>query len=553
MNLPMQRRFLPDERRKGVVYQIYPKSFRDTSGDGVGDLRGVIEKLPYLQGLGVDMVWLSPIFASPMVDNGYDVSDYKRVNPLFGSEDDADELFAEARRRGLRIILDIALNHTSTAHPWFQAALDPTSPYRDWYWFRPRRDGAPPNNWQSIFGGPAWSHAPGSEEDYLHLFDRTQADLNWENPAVRAEIHDSMRFWLARGAGGFRLDVVTVISKDPALPDARDPRPGPLYRDLAAGPRLKEFLRDMRSEVFAHFDCIAIGEAPGVGPQRAAPLVDPADPMLDLIYHFDLVEPKRAADGNWSRAEFKRTFSLWDQGIGPHGWNTIVTANHDLARVVSRYGDDGAFWRESATLLLVLLFTQRGTPFLYQGDEVGMSNFPFTDLEQLDDVWAKTTYRLARERGAAHPEAFAAARAMTRDHARTPMQWDASAQAGFTTGTPWLPVHPHADARNVAAQADVGLSPLDVARRMIALRKADPVFVEGDYVDLSPDDPDVFLYERRYDGRSVTVALNLRGHAAVGRDLPPHAENAFCNYAEPPADQSSLRPWEARIYAAIQH
>jgi len=553
MNLPMQSRFLPDERRKGVVYQIYPKSFRDASGDGVGDLRGIIQKLPYIQDLGVDMVWLSPIFASPMIDNGYDVSDYKRVNPLFGTEDDADELFAESRRRGLRVILDIALNHTSTAHPWFQAALDPASPFRDWYWFRPRRAEGPPNNWQSIFGGPAWSKAPGSEEDYLHLFDRTQADLNWENPEVRAEIHDSMRFWLARGAGGFRLDVVTVISKDPALPDARDPRPGPLYRDLAAGPRLKDYLRDMRSEVFAHFDCIAIGEAPGVGPQRAAPLVDPADPMLDLIYHFDLVEPKREADGDWSRVEFKRTFSLWDQGIGAQGWNTIVTANHDLARVVSRYGDDGAYWRESATLLLVLLFTQRGTPFLYQGDEVGMSNFPFTALDQLDDVWAKTTYRLARERGAAHADAFAAASAMTRDHARTPMQWDASAQAGFTTGTPWLPVHLQAGARNVAVQASERLSPFDVARRMIALRKADPVYVDGDYQDLSPDDPDVFLYERRHLGRSVQVALNMRGHPAEGRDLPTHAEIAFCNYADPPKDPATLRPWEARIYITAPH
>lgn len=551
----MSAPFGPDARRQGVVYQIYPKSFRDASGDGVGDLRGVIEKLPYLQRLGVDMVWLSPIFASPMIDNGYDVSDYKATNALFGNEADADELFAEARRRGLRVLLDVALNHTSIAHPWFQAALDPASPYRDWYWFRPARaDGAgavlPPNNWQSIFGGPAWSPAPGSDDLYLHLFDRTQADLNWENQAVRAAIHDALRHWLDRGAGGFRLDVVTVISKQPGLPDARDPRPGPLYRDLAGGPRLHEFLREMRREVFAHYDCVVVGEAPGVDPARARALVDPEDPMLDLIYHFDLVEPRRDATGEWDRVAFKRIFAAWDDGIGPRGWNTIVTGNHDLARVVSRYGDDAAFWRESATALLTLLFTQRGTPFVYQGDEIGMTNCPFASMEELDDVWAKTTYRLRREAGASAEKAFAAARAMTRDHARTPMQWSGEAHAGFSAAQPWLRVNPNADHVNVAAQTDVALSPLDVTQRLIALRKGDPIWTEGAYADLAPQDPDVFVYERRLGARVARVAINLRSRTvALGADVGGDGAVVFCNYAEPGADDA-LRPWEARVWEA---
>lgn len=540
----------PDARRQGVVYQIYPKSFRDASGDGVGDLRGIIRQLPYLQRLGVDMIWLSPIFASPMIDNGYDVSDYKATNPLFGDDADADELFAESKRRGMRVLLDVALNHTSTAHPWFQAALDPSSAYRDWYWFRPAQEDRPgtrraPNNWLSIFGGPAWSPAPGSDDLYLHLFDRTQADLNWENPAVRAAIHDAMRHWLQRGAGGFRLDVVTVISKHPDLPDARDPRPGPLYRDLAGGPRLHEFLREMRREVFQHFDCVIVGEAPGVDPARARALVDPADPMLDLIYHFDLVEPRRDAAGDWDRLTFKRIFAAWDEGIGARGWNTIVTGNHDLARVVSRYGDDGAYWRESATALLTLLFTQRGTPFLYQGDEIGMSNCPFAGMDELDDVWAKTTYRLKREAGASEAEAFAAARAMTRDHARTPMQWDAGPNAGFSTTSPWLRVHPDAARVNVAAQTEDPNSPLETARRLIALRKSDPIWTEGAYADLAPDDPDLFVYERRLGARVARVEINLRSRS-IARNATPDGETVFCNYADP-GDDGTLRPWEARV------
>jgi oligo-1,6-glucosidase len=550
----MTVRFLPDDRRKGIVYQIYPKSFRDLTADGIGDLRGITQELPYLQKLGVDMVWLSPIFASPMIDNGYDVSDYKAVNPLFGTEDDADELFAEAKKRGLRLILDIALNHTSTAHPWFEAARDPASPYRDWFWFRPgKENSAPPNNWLSIFGGPAWSKAPGSDNFYLHLFDRTQADLNWENPAVRAAIHDAMRFWLERGVGGFRLDVVTVISKDPALPDAARPEPGPLYRMLAGGPRLHEFLREMRCEVFSHYDCIAIGETPGVDPTRAAALVDPDDPMLDLIYHFDFVEPRRDASGAFDRVAFRKIFRAWDEGIGPRGWNTIVLGNHDLARLVSRYGDNGRYWRESATALLTILLTQRGTPFLYQGDELGMSNCPFDDMDELDDVWAKTNYRLARERGADHAEAFAAALAMTRDHARTPMQWSPAPSAGFSSAAPWLRVHPRAAERNVETQTGDAFSPLELTRRLIALRRADALWTEGDMVDLAPDDPDLFAFERRSaaDGLAARVLINLRSHAAPTAHALPDFEVRFSNYPDPAPDPAALRPWEARIYATM--
>lgn len=524
--------------KRSVVYQVYPKSFRDVSGDGVGDIRGITEKLPYLQRLGAGVVWLSPIFASPMIDNGYDVSDYTAVNPLFGTMGDAEELFEEARKRDMRIVLDIALNHTSVSHPWFSDALA-GGDKRDWYIFR---DGDhPPNNWRSIFGGPAWAQTTRGDW-YLHLFDRTQADLNWENPAVRRAINDAMRFWLDKGAGGFRLDVVTVIAKPDGLGDALDPRAGPLYRHIAGTPRLHDYLREMRREVFDHFDCVAIGEAPGVDPARAARLVDPADPMLDMIYHFELVEPRRDASGAWDRVAFKRTFTDWDRGIGADGWNSVVLSNHDLGRIVSRFGDGS---RESATMLLALVLTQRGTPFLYQGDELGMTNAPLP-FEALDDVWAKTTYRLSREGGDDHDAAFAKALAMTRDHARTPFQWDASAQAGFSAATPWLPANPNAAHINAAAQDDDPASPLAFARALVALRRDDPLWIFGAFEDLAPDDPDVFFYARTHEGRRALVALNLRGAPSA---LPASLSGeVLLNNLPPPYASAQLRPWEARLY-----
>ncbi|MFZ4121798.1 MAG: glycoside hydrolase family 13 protein [Caulobacterales bacterium] len=530
--------------RRSVVYQVYPKSFRDSSGDGVGDLKGITEKLRHVADLGADVCWLSPIFASPMADNGYDVSDYTSVNPLFGTLDDVDALIAEGRRLNVRIVLDIALNHTSVAHPWFQAALgDPSSPMRDYYWLRP---GRAPNNWRSIFGGPAWGQFGETDLSYLHLFDRSQPDLNWENPAVRAEIHGAMRFWLERGIGGFRLDVVTVISKDPALPDAADTRLGPFYRMLADGPRLKDYLREMRREVFSQFDCIAIGEAPGVDPARAAGLVDPRDPMLDMIYHFDLVEPKRDADGDWDRVAFKAVFSAWDAGIGPDGWNTTVLGNHDLKRLVSRFGDDGALRVESAKMLAALSLTQRATPFIYQGDELGMTNCRFPSLEALDDVWAKTTYRLRLAEGASEAEAFAAALAQTRDDARTPFPWTDKSDGGFTEGgAPWLMINPNVAQVNAAAQVEDPTSVMAFVKALIALRGSDPLWVEGRFEDLAPKDPDVFVYERRLDGRNGVVVLNLRGRPVRGPQVDGLGA-VLSNYAGP--FEAMLRPWEARIY-----
>jgi oligo-1,6-glucosidase len=535
--------------RTGVVYQIYPKSFRDADGDGVGDLRGIIEKLDHVAALGADIVWLSPIFASPMVDNGYDVSDYCAVNPLFGTLDDFDELIVEAGRRGIRVLLDFALNHTSAAHPWFKAAeADPTGPYADYYIVRDGRGDDRPNNWRSVFGGPAWAPFPDGRWR-LHLFDASQPDLNWDNPAVRRAIHAAMRFWLERGAGGFRLDVVTLISKPEGLPELPAGSLNARYRVLADGPHLKDYLREMRREVFAHFDCIAVGEAPGLDPARAAALVDPADPMLDMIYHFDLVEPPIEPGGGLSRTGFKRIFSSWDKGIGPKGWNSVVLGNHDLARLVSRFGDAEAHWRASATMLSTLTILQRATPFIYQGDEIGMTNTTFSSIEEIDDVWARNIFTLKRARGASVAEAFRAAHAATRDHARTPMQWNAAASAGFTQAAkPWLGVNQNAVWLTAAAQEGDGLSPLGFTRALIGLRRADPLWIEGATDDLAPDDPAVFLFSRTLAGRRGLVALNLTGDEAALPAALPEGPPRLCNYAEP-GSSTALRPFEARVYA----
>lgn len=533
-----------------LIYQIYPKSFRDGNGDGIGDLRGIIEGLPHIADLGARWVWLSPIFTSPMIDNGYDVSDYLGINPLFGCMADFEEMIAAGAQLGIRFILDIALNHTSSAHPWFRAALaDPSSPYRDWYHFRP--EGGPANNWQSIFGGPAWSAAGNTGLQYLHLFDASQPDLNWDNPAVREAIHAAMRFWLDKGIGGFRLDVVSVIAKPPGLPDAADPRPAPLYAQLAQGARLKEFLREMHAQVFAHYDCLSIGEAPGVDSVQAASLVDPADPMLDLLYHFDLVTPLRDAHGDWDRIAFKRVFSAWDQGIGPRGTNTIVLSNHDLGRIVSRFGDASAFRGESAKALLALVILGRGVPFLYQGDELGLPNTPFTHMGELDDVWAKTTYRLRREAGANEAEAFQEAAVMTRDHARTPFPWDGTSHNGFTRAAqPWLKLHPDAGEFHRAAQAADPASVLAFARALIALRQSDAVWRGGDFKDLAPLDHDVFHFSRKLDGQMGQVMINLRSCPVEMPAPAPSTQSeglCLCNYG-PGASSALLRPWEVRIW-----
>ncbi|MFN7496522.1 MAG: alpha-glucosidase [Hyphomonadaceae bacterium] len=535
----------PDETwwKTRSVYQIYPRSFRDANGDGMGDLAGITQGLSAIKALGAGIVWMSPIFRSPMVDNGYDMSGYREIDPLFGTMADFEALLAEAKRLDLKIVLDIALNHTSIDHPWFQAALaDPSGPYRDYYIWRDE-----PNNWQSIFGGPAWSKADGDDAFYLHLFDKTQADLNWENPEVREEIYGAMRFWLDKGVSGFRLDVVTVISKPPGLPDAPDPRPMPLYDMLAGGPRLHEWLRDMRREVFGLYDCVAIGEGPGLNPERAAAVVNPADPMLHLIYHFDFVDHTGARHGkDWDRVWFKSVFDRWDKGIGPNGWNSCVVGNHDLRRLITRFGDSKADPDLVAKALAATYVLQRATPFIYQGDELGLGDTTITSVDELDDVWAKTTYRLALSKGNSEAEALAKAVAMTRDHARTPYPW--TPEGGFGTGTPWLKPTPNRGGVDLASQQADEHSVWAFYRALLELRAKDTeTWVFGAYEDLLPEHESLFAYRR---GAYGLVCVNLGGQTcALPETITALLAERTCILTSGDVTPTHMGPWSTQVCA----
>jgi oligo-1,6-glucosidase len=528
-----------------TVYQVYPRSFLDTTGDGLGDINGITKGLDSIKELGAGIVWISPLFVSPMADNGYDMADYKAIDPSFGTMADFDAMLVRAKELDLKIVLDIALNHTSIAHPWFQAAVaDPSGPFRDYYHWRDA-----PNNWHSIFGGPAWSQPEGDSQCYLHLFDKTQADLNWANPAVRAAIHDALRFWLDKGVDGFRLDVVTVISKPKGLPDAPDPRPVPLYDMLAGGPDLHEWLREMHSAVFAHYDCLAIGEGPGLNPARSAAIVNPDDPMLDMIYHFELVDGHgNSAKGDWDRVWFKSVFARWDEGIGPTGWNSCVMGNHDLRRLVSRFGDDQNYRDQSAKALAAICVLQRATPFIYQGDELAMADAQFSGLNQLNDVWAKTTYELALVKGYDPDKAFAKAARMTRDHARTPYNW--TPDGGFTRGTPWLPQTDTSNGHNLLDQSQNPNSVRSFYTNLISLRTTMPqTWIEGAYQDLLPEDPDIYAFTR---GENGLVIINLRGfQTAIPAVMTNfiHARNNKALLSSGEIEGGVMSPWAAYVFS----
>ena len=514
--------------KDAVVYQIYPRSFLDTDGDGVGDLPGITARLDYLQALGVDVVWLSPHFDSPNADNGYDIRDYRKVMAQFGTMADFDAMLAGMTARGIRLIIDLVVNHSSDEHAWFvESRKGRDNPYRDYYIWRDGKEakdgGGPPNNYGAFFGGPAWTFDPGegaeaSGQYYLHYFAAKQPDLNWENPKVRGEVYDLMRFWLDKGVSGFRMDVIPFISKQPGLPDLTPrERRAPQFV-YAAGPRLHEYLREMRREVLDHYDTLTVGEAFGVRPDQARDLIDSRRRELDLVINFDIV--RMDIDGwrktSWTLPRLKALYTELDQAAGPFGWNTQFLSNHDNPRSVSHFGDDDPEWVErSAKVLNTLILTQRGTPFLYQGEELGMTNYPFATLDDFDDLevagrWRDVKHRVSEE------EYLANARAMGRDNSRTPMQWTSGPNGGFTTGKPWLAVNPNTAAINAEDEAARPDSVLAHTRALVAFRRGSTDLKEGDYRDLDPEHPRVFAYRR---GAGLLVALNF-GREVVRWPLP---------------------------------
>ena len=528
-NGPLLRPHSPADWRRWVVYQIYPRSFADADADGVGDLRGVLGRLDYLQRLGVDVVWLSPVYRSPMDDNGYDISDYQDIDPLFGTLADLDELIAELHARGMRLIMDLVVNHTSDEHPWFvESRSSRDNPKRDWYWWRdprpgatPGTPGAEPTNWESHFSGPTWTWDERTGQYYLHIFSAKQPDLNWENPEVRQAVYAIMRWWLDRGVDGFRMDVINMISKDTSLPDTT-PRPGSLYgpgdQHFVCGPRNHEFLQEMHREVFAGRPghVLTVGEMPDVTIEQAALFTAPERHELDMVFQFEHVRLDQGAHKYdllpLTLPDLKASMAAWQAGLAGRGWNSLYFGNHDQPRSLSRFGDDGKYRAASAKTLATVLHLHQGTPYVYQGDELGMANAPFAAIADYRDIQALRFYAEAAERGDTDVDLAAlllAMARMSRDQGRTPVQWDASAQAGFTAGTPWIAVNPDYVDVNAAAQVGRDDSVFEHYRQLIALRHADPVVTDGEFALLLPEHPAIWAFLRRGRDAELLVAANF--------------------------------------------
>jgi len=550
-----------------VVYQVYPRSFADSDGDGIGDLRGITSRLDYLHRLGIDVLWLSPIYPSPQDDNGYDISDYQGVDPLFGTLADLDELIAQAHARGIKVVMDLVVNHTSDEHPWFVESRSSTdNPRRDWYWWRPTRPGtvpgepgSEPTNWGSFFSGPAWEYDEASGEYFLHLFSRRQPDLNWENPEVRKAVHRMMRWWLDRGVDGFRMDVINMISKELPLRDGVV-SPGAVHGDggpfYLCGPRIHEFLAEMHAEVVAGHEStlLTVGEMPGVTVEQARMFTDPARHEVDMVFQFEHVSLDQG-DGKWDLrplelTALKHSLGRWQEGLAESGWNSLYWNNHDQPRAVSRFGDDGEHRVRSAKLLGTVLHLHRGTPYVYQGEELGMVNAPFAAIEDFRDIESVNHYRHAVELGAQPAEVLDALRTMGRDNARTPMQWDASTHAGFTSGTPWIAVNPdHVEVNAEAAVADPD-SVFHHYRRLIELRRTVPAVAHGDFTMLLPDDPVVYAFTRRLDDVELLTVANFSGEP-VRPGLPDWQEWLGTELLLGNVAGSSgpeLAAWEARVH-----
>jgi len=570
----------PDRRppgwwRSAVVYQVYPRSFADSDGDGIGDIPGITAHLDHLAALGVDVLWLSPVYASPMDDNGYDISDYRDIDPVFGTLADLDALVEALHERGMKLVMDLVVNHTSDEHPWFAESRDPASPKRDWYWWRPARPGAEPGtpgaeptNWESAFNGPAWSFDERSGEYYLHLFSAKQPELNWENPEVRAAVHDLMRWWADRGVDGFRMDVINLVSKPQELVDGEVP-PGrvlaPAFELVANGHRLHELLQEMNREVgLSAGRLMTVGEMPGSTVTLARDVTDPARGELDMVFTFEHVSLDVVAGGTkWDLADLslpalKANLATWQTGLAGVGWNSLYWDNHDQPRAVSRFGDDSPEHRvASAKTLATVLHLHQGTPYVYQGEELGMTNSDFAAITDYRDLESINHHRDALALGVEESTVLAALAARSRDHARTPVQWDDSEHAGFTTGTPWLPVHPdHVEVNAAAAVADPD-SVFHHYRRLVELRHTEQVVVDGRFDLLLPDDEQVWAFTRTLETPAGTDVLLVLANcssapARVARDGVPDVAGSTVligTHAErEDADPYVLAAWQSRVH-----
>lgn len=561
--------------KSSVVYQIYPRSFADSNGDGIGDIRGIINHLDHVEKLGANVIWLSPIYVSPMDDNGYDIANYQDIDPLFGTLADVDELIADARDRGIGIVMDLVVNHTSDEHAWFEESRSSRdNPKADWYIWRDPEPGftagphgeeppieARPNNWESMFSGSVWEWEPRRGQYYLHLFSVKQPDLNWENVEVREAVKSMMHWWLDRGIAGFRMDVVNFLSKAEGLPEGEPTHHGYTngFPHFYYGPRIHEFLGELRRDVFDAREgtFLTVGEMPGVSPEQGRKFTDAESGQVSMVFQFEHMDLDHGATKfdrvPMSVRTLKDNLSRWQDGLADGGWNSLYWNNHDQPRIVSRWGDDsdahdgGPLWRSSATALATVLHMMRGTPYIYQGEELGMTNTQFADISDYRDIESLNYYRQSVDAGQDPAAVLDSMAWVSRDNARTPVQWDSSEQAGFTTGEPWIPVGPSAAVANAAAQDDDPTSIFGYYRQLITLRRELDIVVHGDYHLIEAEHEQVFAYERHHNGQVLRVLANLTGSEARVPAEHFGGQVVLANMERHNREAGVLAPWEALV------
>ncbi|MGE6554828.1 glycoside hydrolase family 13 protein [Exiguobacterium artemiae] len=557
----MERKWWHDS----VVYQIYPRSFNDSNGDGIGDLVGIIEKLDYLKELGIDVIWLSPVYDSPNDDNGYDIRNYEAIMAEFGTMADFDRLLDQAHERGIKIVMDLVVNHSSDEHAWFaESRKGKDNPYRDYYiWRSANEDGTLPNNWGSIFSGPAWELDETTNEYFLHLFSKKQPDLNWENEKLRQEVYRMITRWLDRGIDGFRMDVINLISKTPGLPDATVP-PGALYGDggqhYINGPRIHEFLKEMNDASFGQYDVLTVGEMPGATTEDAILYTDPERKEVNMVFTFEHMDLDSGPGGKWDVQPFnlqklKENFTKWQVALHEKGWNSLYWNNHDQPRVVSRFGNDTTYRAESAKMLATLLHLLKGTPYIYQGEEIGMTNVAFESIEEYEDIEIRNMWKERTDQGASPAELLRAVHVKGRDNARTPIQWDATEHGGFTTGTPWLKVNPNYPLINVEQALADPDSIFYYYKQLIALRHQHDLIVYGEYALILEDETDVYAYTRTYENETWYIYCSFSKEEVTIPLSHDTSDSVIGNYNESPMvskEELVLRPYEAIVYRTVQ-
>jgi oligo-1,6-glucosidase len=551
--------------KESVVYQIYPRSFNDSNGDGIGDLKGIMEKLDYLKELGVDVIWLSPVYQSPNDDNGYDISDYQSIMDEFGTMQDFEELLQEIHKHDMKLMMDLVVNHTSDEHEWFRLAKQSKdSPYRDYYYWKPGKNGEEPNNWESVFSGSAWEYDEDSNEYYLHIFSKKQPDLNWENPKVRSEVFDTMKFWLEKGIDGFRMDVINFISKVPSLPDA-PALEGKKYASGADfymnGPKIHEYLQEMNQQVLSKYDLITVGEMPGITVEQAKLYTGEGRNELNMVFQFEHVDLDSGPTGKWDLKELqlsdlKASFTKWQKGLEQVGWNSLYLNNHDQPRMVSRFGNDDEYWLESAKMLATFLHFLQGTPYIYQGEELGMTNVRFPTIDDYKDI---ETLNMYNEKISEDKENLSqimnSIYAKGRDNARTPMQWSSGPNAGFTSGTPWIKVNPNYQEINAEQQLVDDHSIFQYYKKLIQLRKQHEIVVYGTYDLILPEHSEIYAFTRTLGDEKLLIILNF-SDGQPEFEWPQELEYEkkellISNYSIDQEDEQEafkLLPYEARVY-----